>query len=133
VVGDDPWQVLEERVGGVVQSTYAWSPLYGDAVIVRDRDADGNGSLDERLYAVQDANFNKTAVLDTSGSVVERYAYDPFGGFNALDGSWGARGSSNYACKYLFQGGGGTPKGACTASATESTDRRWGGGSRWIR
>src|SRR5262249_14480794 len=37
--------------------------------------------------------------------VVERYAYDPFGTFAVLDGSWGARpGGSLYAWKYQFQG-----------------------------
>jgi hypothetical protein len=29
--------------------------------------------LDERLWVVQDANFNVTAVVDDSGEVVERY------------------------------------------------------------
>jgi hypothetical protein len=29
--------------------------------------------LDERLWVVQDANFNVTALLDDSGEVVERY------------------------------------------------------------
>src|SRR5262249_29941363 len=71
------WQVLEERVGAAVQSSYVWSPVYVDALVARDRDSDGNGTLEERMYAVQDANFNVTALLDTSGAVVERYAYDP--------------------------------------------------------
>src|SRR5262249_33274179 len=53
----DQWQVLEERVGGVVKLSYVWSPVYVDALIVRDRDTNGDGTLDERLYAVQDANF----------------------------------------------------------------------------
>src|SRR5262249_16356378 len=101
------WQVLEERVGTAVQSSYVWSPVYVDALIARDRDADGNpaNGLEERLYAGQDANFNNTALIDISGNVVERYAYDPFGTFAVLDGSWGARpGGSLYAWKYQFQG-----------------------------
>ncbi|MBO0698570.1 MAG: RHS repeat protein, partial [Zavarzinella sp.] len=100
----DQWQVLEERVGGVVQSSYAWSPVYVDAMIARDRDTDGNGSLDERLYVVHDANFNITALIDTSGNVVERYAYDPFGAFTVLTPTWGARASSMYGWTYQHQG-----------------------------
>ena len=50
------WQVLEERVGTAVQVSYAWSPVYVDALIARDRDTNADGTLDERLYAVQDAN-----------------------------------------------------------------------------
>jgi len=75
----DQWQVLEERVGGQTTVQYVWSPVYVDALILRDRDSDGDGTLDERLWVAQDANFNVTAVVDNSGEVVERYIYDPFG------------------------------------------------------
>jgi RHS repeat-associated protein len=101
----DEWQVLEERVGGNAVKSYVWSPVYVDAMIARDRDTDGNGSLDERLYVVHDANFNVVALLDTSGNVVERFAYDAFGVFNVLTPAWGSRASSNYAWVYLHQGG----------------------------
>jgi RHS repeat-associated protein len=98
------WQVLEERVGSDVKVSYVWSPVYVDAMIARDRDTDANGSLDERLYALHDANFNIVGLVDTSGNAVERYAYDAFGGFVVLDASWGSRASSSYAWKYQFQG-----------------------------
>ena len=101
----DQWQVLEERVGGVARFSYAWSPVYVDALIARDRDTDANGSLDERLYAVQDANFNVTALLSTAGAVVERFQYDPFGRFAVLDAAWASRASSSYGWNYLHQGG----------------------------
>lgn len=98
------WQVLEERVGGNAKASYTWSPVYVDALIARDRDTDANGSLDERLYAVQDANYNVTAILDTSGNVVERYGYDPFGTPAYFDASYGTRSSSSYGWSYLHQG-----------------------------
>jgi len=98
------WQVLEERVSGTATKSYVWSPVYVDAMIARDRDPDSNGSLEERLYAVHDANFNVVALLDTSGNVVERFAYDAFGVFSVLTPAWGARGSSSYAWNYLHQG-----------------------------
>jgi RHS repeat-associated protein len=99
------WQVLEERVGGVVQAQNVWSPVYVDALVLRDQSSLHNGVLDQRLYAVQDANWNVTALLDTSGNVVERYVYDPYGAVSVLTPSWGARGSSAYGWLYPFQGG----------------------------
>jgi RHS repeat-associated protein len=101
------WQVLEERVGSAVQSSYAWSPVYVDALIARDRDTNADGTLDERLYAMQDANWNVVGLVDTSGAVVERYAYDPYGVFAVLDANWDADadGLSDVAWKYLHQGG----------------------------
>ena len=92
------WQVLEERVGSAVKTQYVWSPVYIDALIERDRDADnssGNG-LEERLYVQQDANFNVTALVNTSGTVVERYAYDAFGVATIYDASFTSRSSSSY-------------------------------------
>jgi len=98
------WQVIEERISGTAVASYVWSPVYIDAMIARDRDSDANGSLDERLYALHDANFNIVALVDTSGAVVERFAYDAFGGFVVLTPAWGSRGSSSYDWKYQFQG-----------------------------
>ncbi len=102
------WRMLEEQVGGVTKVQYVWSPVYVDALILRDRDADGNAAngLEERLYAQQDANWNVTALLNTSGTVVERYAYDPYGYVAAfLNASWGTLSGSAYAWIYLHQGG----------------------------
>lgn len=101
------WQVLEEREAANVKTQYIWSPVYVDALVLRDRDADGNqaNGLEERLYVQQDANFNVTALLNTSGSVVERYIYDPYGRVTFLAPDWTTRGSSSYAWSYLHQGG----------------------------
>jgi YD repeat-containing protein len=87
----DSWQVLEEGVGGQTTVQYVWSPVYVDAMVLRDRDSDGDGTLDDRLWVVQDANFNVTAVVDDSGEVVERYIYDPFGQATVLDAEWNVR------------------------------------------
>jgi YD repeat-containing protein len=71
------WRVLEERVGSSTSPDrqYVWGRRYVDELILRDRDTDANGTLDERLYALQDGNFNVTAIADTSGAVVERSSY----------------------------------------------------------
>ncbi|MDW8244073.1 MAG: RHS repeat-associated core domain-containing protein [Thermogemmata sp.] len=74
-------------------------------LIARDRDTDGDGSLDERLYVVQDANFDVTAIGDNAGNVVERYLYDPFGSVTLLDAGWNVLASSAFAWLYLHQGG----------------------------
>ena len=99
------WQVLEEQVGGVTTGSYVWSPVYIDAMIARDRDGDSNGTLDERLYVMHDANFNVTGLANTSGNRVERFVYDPFGAATVLDASWGILSGSAYAWVYLHQGG----------------------------
>ena len=99
------WKVLEERVSGTTERRYVWSPVYVDALVLRDRDTNADGSLDERLYVVQDANFNVTALVDTSGTVVERYTYSPFGVQTVYDASWTVRGGgSSYSFTHGFQG-----------------------------
>jgi RHS repeat-associated protein len=99
------WQVLEETVGGNTEWRYVWSPVYVDALVLRDRDTNADGSLDERLYVAQDANFNVVALLDTSGNVVERYTYSPFGVQTVYDASYTVRGGgSAYSFTHGFQG-----------------------------
>ena len=110
LVYSSAWQVLEERVGGVTKAQNVWSPVYVDAMVVRDRDADGNagtgtGGLEERLWVQQDANFNVTALTDGTGAAVERFVYDPFGAATVLTGAFAARSASLYAWQYLHQGG----------------------------
>jgi RHS repeat-associated protein len=101
------WQVLEERTGGVSTATiqYIWSPVYIDALILRDRSTQNNGTLDERLWVQQDANFGVTALQNGSGLVVERYINDPFGKPSYLSASWVTLTGSAYAWLYVYQGG----------------------------
>jgi hypothetical protein len=102
------WQVLEEDVGGKAQDQNVWSPVYVDALVERDRDPNNSGVLSERFYVQQDANWNVTAILNTTGAVQERYIYDPYGSPTFLDPSWNTRGigsGSLYVWVYLHQGG----------------------------
>lgn len=103
------WQVLEERnASNQTTASYAWSPVYVDAMIARDRNTDLNDAdLEERLYVLQDANFNVTAIADTSGSIVERYLYDPYGQRTILDASYAndADEVSDFAFQHGHQGG----------------------------
>ncbi len=86
-------RVLEEQaaVGGGGADSYAqyvWDPRYIDAPVCRFRDSDADGSLDETLYYCEDANFNITALVNTSGTPVERYTYDAYGKVTFRQNDW---------------------------------------------
>ncbi len=102
------WQVLEERVSDDTTVSYAWSSVYVDAMIVRDRNTTGDDTaLEERLYPLQGANFNVTAIADTSGDIVERYLFEPYGKRLILDPNFAADGdnASDFAFPHGHQGG----------------------------
>jgi RHS repeat-associated protein len=97
-------QVLEEAVAGTTVARNVWSPVYVNALVLRDQSS-GGGTLNQRLYVAQDANWNVTALIDTSGNVVERYVYSPYGVQTVLSGTWATLSASAYGNRYGFQGG----------------------------
>lgn len=99
------WQLLEENVESSTSTRNIWSPTYVDALVLRDRDTDNNGSLDERLFALQDANYNVTGIANTSGLIQERYTENPFGAPTFRDASGSNLGSSTKAWMIIHQGG----------------------------
>ena len=99
------WQVLETKVGSNTITRNVWSPAYVDALVLRDRDTDSNGTLDERVYSLQDANWNTTGLVNTSGSVVERDTYSPFGVVTFRDASGSVISASTMDWLFLHQGG----------------------------
>jgi RHS repeat-associated protein len=74
-------------------------------MVTRDRDTDANGTLDERLFALQDANWNTTALVNISGTVVERDTYSPFGVATYRDASGSVISTSAKDWVFLHQGG----------------------------
>jgi RHS repeat-associated protein len=92
------WQVVEEESGGTMQTQFVWSTVYVDAMVERDT----NGG--PRLYVQQDANWNVAAVVDTGGTVQERYVYDPYGTVTFLAPDWSTRPGSFVGWIYLHQG-----------------------------
>jgi RHS repeat-associated protein len=112
------WQVIEERASGAstANKQYVWSPVYVDALILRDANADGNtgtgnlgisgSGLEQRLYVQQDANYNVTALTNTSGVVQERYLYDPYGKVTITNASYVQKtnNASDFGWQNLFQG-----------------------------
>ncbi|MCB1202880.1 MAG: RHS repeat-associated core domain-containing protein [Verrucomicrobiae bacterium] len=103
----DRWKPLEERIGSATTAarSYLWGerPGHRDELILRDRDTDGNGSLDERLYVTMDY-FNGTAILNTSGTILERYAYSAFGVRWIMAADFTPRSTSSHAWDFGFQG-----------------------------
>ena len=85
-------QIIEVRVDGTSASDlaeqYVWGVRYVDELILRDRDTTGNAELEERSYALQDANFNVVAVIDDAGAVQERYRYTPYGRRTVLNANF---------------------------------------------
>ena len=103
------WQVIEERVGTSPDSAdaerqFVWGLRYIDDLILRDRDTDANGSLNERLYTMQDANWNVTAITNASGTVQERYNYAAYGMPTFLNSTFGSRAASMFEWETLYCG-----------------------------
>jgi RHS repeat-associated protein len=120
------WQVVEERdwrEPTTYRARYVWSPVYVDALVLRDRLVASGGDSGssqsatapggplaagymERMYALQDANYDVTALVDTSGTVLERYVHDPYGLVAVYNAGWSATGGGlGYGWQYLHQGG----------------------------
>jgi RHS repeat-associated protein len=79
------WQDIEERTGTstTMDKQYVWGVRYIDELVCRD------DATPQRLYAMQDANFNLTSIANASGGVVERYRFDPYGSRTIMNASWG--------------------------------------------
>ncbi len=102
------WQCLEERLDASTDPDrqFVWGQRYVDDPILRDRDTSDptDGTLDERLYALQDPNWNVVALADTNGDVQERYAYGAYGGPTILTPSFTTRANSTYGWETLYAG-----------------------------
>jgi RHS repeat-associated protein len=79
------------------------APGYVKAVLLRAKDTDANGSLDQRVYFTADANANVTGVISTTGTVHQHQAYTAYGEVTFTDASW-TTGIDGYALGRLFQG-----------------------------
>jgi RHS repeat-associated protein len=107
------WQELEERVVTSLAtdpwaqspvSQYVWGLRYIDELVLRDRDTSAtlDGVLEERLYAIQDANWNVVALADMTGEIVERYSYSAYGEASVLTGNCSPVSESSYEWHHLF-------------------------------
>jgi hypothetical protein len=101
------WQIVEERLGTTPDSAtanrrYVWGLRYIDDLILRDRDTTGGGTLNERLYGIQDPNWNMIALANTTGDIQERYAYSAYGMPSVLTPAFASRASSSFAWEHSF-------------------------------
>jgi RHS repeat-associated protein len=109
---DENWRIIgvwNEPNGSTsrLNALYIWDQRYIDALAIRYRNADNSadGSVEEKLYFVQDANYNTAALVNTAGIAVERYQYDAYGGVTVMNGSWTVLpGGTAYANDRLFCG-----------------------------
>jgi RHS repeat-associated protein len=101
----DQWQVVEEQVEPSERSVdaasyYVWGLRYIDDLIIYERVATG-----QRLFGLQDANWNVVALLDDTGLVQERYSYEPYGKVEFQDADFVARpAGSAFENSLLFTG-----------------------------
>jgi RHS repeat-associated protein len=98
----DHWQPLEERLdgGSTADRLFVWGPRYIDDLVLREC----SDYTPSRLYALQDPNWNVTALCDTSGTVQERYAYAAYGQPMILMPDFGVTDASAFAWETLFAG-----------------------------
>jgi RHS repeat-associated protein len=86
-------QVVEVRKNGDTDAfeQYVWGARYIDAPVMIYRDTNTDGTVDQNLYVMQDANFNTTATLNGStGAVQNRFTYTPYGRRTVLNSAWQA-------------------------------------------
>ena len=100
------WQLLEERRDTNTTPTkqFIWGNRYIDDLVLRDHDTDDNGTLNERLYALQDANWNVTSYVNENGTVQERYIYNAYGDVTFLDNNFGVISNSTIEPDHLYAG-----------------------------
>jgi RHS repeat-associated protein len=96
------WRTLEERVEGAsaeVDRQYVWGLRDRWDLLRRKRST--SGVLDETLYVLRDY-LDPVAVVDDSGNVIERYAYDAFGNVRFLAPDYSDRTNSGFDWDFLF-------------------------------
>jgi hypothetical protein len=73
-------RIIEQRDGDSdTTDEFIWGPGYVDELVTHDRDTDGDGTTDQRLYAVHDRQYNVLMLADEDGAAVEQYSYSPYG------------------------------------------------------
>ncbi len=94
---DSQWQAIETRTNGTassnVTSQMVWSASYINAAVLQDTYSGGVIQPNSRLYFLQDANWNTTAIVgfnSTTGTwgVTQRYVYSPYGTITVLNADW---------------------------------------------
>ena len=92
---DSQWQAIETRTNGTansnVTSQMVWSAAYTNAAVLQDTYSGGVIQPNSRIYYLQDANWNTTAVvgfINATWQVLERYFNSPYGSVTILNADW---------------------------------------------
>jgi len=93
---DQRQRIIEEDTDGTVSATYVYG-LGTDEALEMQRG--GNA-----YYLLHDVRGNVIAATDAAGDIVERYAYDPYGGVTITNGSGTVITQSAVGNPYLFKG-----------------------------
>ncbi len=104
---NDQWKPIEERKDASTNplNVYYWGarPGHRDDLTRRDRDTDDSGSLDETLWCLMDY-FDPIAIINSSGTVQERYEYSAFGIQVILAPNYSTLTANSLAWDFLFHG-----------------------------
>jgi RHS repeat-associated protein len=118
------WRVIEDRSTTASPaprpefltptSQHVWGLRYIDDLILRDRNGDGDpdtgvyglpaSGLEERLYALQDPNWNAVAISGADGAVLERYRYAAYGNCGVLGAEFTDRSGTAWDWSSLYTG-----------------------------
>ncbi|HEY0984945.1 RHS repeat domain-containing protein [Schlesneria sp.] len=100
------WRCIEERVGASTSAErqFIWGARYIDDLVLRERDTTGAGALNERFYALQDANWNMSAITTAGALVGERFAYNPYGRTLFMSSAYVTRSISAFTWETTFCG-----------------------------
>jgi len=98
------WQCVEERNAaspGTILRRYIYGGRYIDEPVCKVEDP---GGTPVKHYYLHDANYNVVALTNASGSVLERYNYEPYGRLTITDASYSPRAATLYDNTLTFQG-----------------------------
>ena len=100
------WQALEERLNNATAADrqFLWGTRFLDDLVLRDRDANADGYLDERLFSASDYS-NVTAIIQALAGVTdvkERYGFQGFGGTRVMAPDFSPRTASLYEWETRF-------------------------------
>jgi hypothetical protein len=100
------WQVLEERVDADTSPNrqFVWGLRYIDDCVLRDQDTTGDATLDERLFAIQDANWNIVAIADKAGVIQERFSFSAYGEVSHYNSAFLPQVDSKFNWTILYAG-----------------------------
>jgi RHS repeat-associated protein len=94
----DNWKLLAEYDDyGVEDAYYVHGPRADEPLTL-------NISTGGTSYYIQDGNGNVTTMTDTSGNVIERYAYDPFGNVTITGPTGTTQSTSSVGNRFMFSG-----------------------------